>query len=66
MYKYNQQAHFCIGVAKVQHMSKETKCKRYGVFDYTGKKILTIEDYQKIIKDEIKRVKVLRFSTNST
>ena len=53
-YKYNQRVRFWLGVAKVQLLNGEIKGRRCDVFDYTCKRMLTIEEYAKKIKDEIK------------
>ena len=47
-FKYKKQGRFCIGVAKVESKKDGTITeKRCTVFDYTGKKIVTINDYKK-------------------
>ena len=47
-FKYDQEGRFCIGVAKVESKEYGTITgKRCPVFDYTGKKIVTIDAYKK-------------------
>ena len=47
-FKYNQEGIFCLGVAKVEIKEDGTiKGKLCPVFDYTGKKIVTIDAYKK-------------------
>ena len=62
-FKYVKDARFCLGVAKVcvEDKNGETKYegRRCDTFDYTGKCILSIKDYNKKIKDGIRRVKGL-------
>ena len=58
-FKYAGQARFCLGVTKVRLLDGTTEGKRCKVFDYTSKQILTIQDYDKRIDDEIRRVKGL-------
>ena len=62
-FKYVKDARFCLGVAKVCVEDKNGEIKYEGrrcdTFDYTGKCILSIKDYDKKIKDEIRRVKGL-------
>lgn len=65
-YKYNQHDRFCLGVTKVQLMNGEVEGKRYDVFVYNGKCILTIEDFNKRVKDEVKRTRELTSDSHST
>ena len=45
--KYEQEGRFCIGVAKVESQDRKIIGKRCPVFDYTEKKIVTIDAYKK-------------------
>ena len=63
-YNYAGEAHFCFGCAKVHHLYSTLvglKCK---VFDYSGKRIASINEQNLKIREEIKRVKSLK-SNNS-
>ena len=59
-FKYGKEGRFSLGVAKVER-------KEYGkitgklcpVFDYTGKKIVTIDAYKKEIRNESTRIRKL-------
>ena len=42
-YKYKQEGQFCIGVAKVESKDGTITGKRCPLFDYTEKKIVTID-----------------------
>ena len=47
-FKYEQEGRFCVGVAKVESKEYWTITgKRCPVFDYTDKKIFTIDAYKK-------------------
>ena len=46
-FKYKQEGRFCIGVAKVESKYGTITGKRCTVFDYTDKKIVTIDALQK-------------------
>ena len=46
-FKYEHEGQFCIGVAKVQSKDGTITGKRFSVFDYTDKKIFTIDAYKK-------------------
>ena len=46
-FKYEQEGQFCLGVAKVEGQDGKIIGKRCPVFDYTEKKIVTIDDYKK-------------------
>ena len=46
-FKYKQEGRFCLGVAKVESQDGKIIGKRCPVFDYTGKKIVTINAYKK-------------------
>ena len=56
-YKYPEQARFCFGVAKVKLLDGSIIGRRCRLFDYTGKKMVSISDYEKLITKEIDRVK---------
>ena len=46
-FKYEQEGQFCLGVAKVESKDGTITGKRCPVFDYTDKKIVTIDAYKK-------------------
>ena len=46
-FKYEQEGRFCLGVAKVEGQDGEMIGKLCLVFDYTEKKIITINAYKK-------------------
>ena len=46
-FKYKQEGLFCLGVAKVESQDGTIIGKRCPVFDYTEKKIFTIDAYKK-------------------
>ena len=46
-FKYKQEGRFCIGVAKVESQDGTIIGKRCSVFDYTEKKLFTIDAYKK-------------------
>ena len=46
-FKYEQEGRFCLGVAKVESTDRTIIGKRCPVFDYTEKKIVTIDSYKK-------------------
>ena len=59
-FKYKQEGRFCLGVAKVESKEDGTITgKRCPVFDYTGKKIVTIDAYKKEIRNESTRIRKL-------
>ena len=46
-FKYKQERRFCLGVAKVEGQDGKIIGKSFPVFDYTEKKIVTIDAYKK-------------------
>ena len=46
-FKYEQEGRFCLGVAKIESKNGTITGKRCPVFDYSGKKIVTIDAYKK-------------------
>ena len=52
-FKYEQEGWFCIGVAKVEGQDVIIIDKRCPVFDYTEKKIVTIDAYKKRNEERI-------------
>ena len=46
-FKYEQERRFCLGVAKIESRNRTITDKRCPVFEYTGKKIVTIDAYKK-------------------
>ena len=45
-FKYEQEGQFCLSVAKVESQDGTIIGKRFPVFDYTRKKIVTINAYK--------------------
>ena len=45
-FKYDQEGRLCLGVAKVEGQDGKIFGKHCPVFDYTEKKIITIDDYK--------------------
>ena len=48
-FKYEQEGRFCLFAAKIESNNGTITGKRCPVFDYTGKKIVTIDAYKKEI-----------------
>ena len=46
-FKYEQEERSCLGVAKIKGKNGTITGKRCPVFDYSGKKIVTIDAYKK-------------------
>ena len=65
IFKYSQEARFCLGVAKIKQNNGTVKGVRSKVFDYSSKKIISIKEYDKRVKEEIRRVKQLKTTINS-
>ena len=61
--KYKQEGRFCIGEAKVESKYGTIIGKRCPVFDYTEKKIFTIDAYKKEILNELARIRKLTLSS---
>ena len=55
-FKCEQEGRFCLGVAKIESKNGTITGKRCPVFEYTGKKIVTIDAYKKEIIKEFARV----------
>ena len=53
-FKYEQEWWFCLGVAKVVGQDGKIIGKLCPVFDYTEKKIVTINTYKKEMRNELK------------
>ena len=51
-FKYEQEGRFCLSVAKVESQGGTIIGKRCPVFDYTEKKIVTIDAYKKEFMNE--------------
>ena len=59
-FKYGQEGRLYIGVAKVESEEYETITgKQFLVFNYTGRKIVTIDAYKKEIFNESERIRRL-------
>ena len=64
-FKYEQEGRFFLVVAKVESKSDGTITgKRCPVFDYTGKKIVTVDAYKKEILNEFSRIRKLTLSSS--
>ena len=64
-FKYEQGGRLCLGVAKVEIKEYGTITgKNCPVFDYTGKKIVTIYAYKKEILNEFARIRKLTSSSS--
>ena len=61
-FKYEQEGRLCLGAAKIEIKNGTITGKRCQVFDYTGKKIVTIDAYKKEILKEFSRVRQLTSS----
>ena len=61
---YEQEGNFCLGVANVEINNGTIAGKRRPVFDYSGKKIVTIDAYKKEILKEFARVRQLTSSSS--
>ena len=48
-FKYEQEGRFCLGAAKIESNNGTITGKWCPVFDYTGRKIVTIDAYKKEI-----------------
>ena len=59
-FKYPEQARFCLGVCKVKLLNGSFEGRKCRVFDYTCKKIISIQDYEMKTRQEILRVKSLK------
>ena len=46
-FKYEQEGRFLLGVANIKSKNGTITCKRCPVFDYSGRKIVTIDAYKK-------------------
>ena len=46
-YKYANEARFCLGVAKVKLLNGKEEGRRCRVFEYTGKRIVSINEWGK-------------------
>ena len=63
-FKYKQEVLFCIGVAKVESQDGTIIGKRCPVFDYTDKKIVTINTYKKEMRNELEITRKLTSSSS--
>ena len=58
--KYSDEVRLCLGVAAVKMMDGRIIGKRCQAIDYTGKVIISPEEEEKRIRNEIQRVKGLK------
>ena len=61
-FKYVQEGRFCLSVAKVESQEEKIIGRRCPVFDYTEKKIVTIDAYKKEMRNELERIRKLTSS----
>ena len=64
-FKYTQEARFSLGVASVKQGGR-VEGKRCKSFEYSSKKIVSINDFNKLIDEEITRVKELKSNNKSS
>ena len=57
--KYKQEGRFCLGVAKLEDQDGTIIGKRCPAFEYTEKKIVTIDTYKKETRNEFERIRKL-------
>ena len=50
-FKYEQEGRFCLGVSRIESKNGMITGKQCPVFYYTGKDIVTIDEYEKIQKE---------------
>ena len=62
-FKYEQEVRFCLGVAKIESNNGTITGKLCPVFEYTGKKIVTIDAYKKEIIKEFATVRQITLSS---
>ena len=62
-FKYEQEGRLFLGVAKVEGQYGTIIGKRCPVFDYTEKKIITINAYKKEMRNELERIRKLTSSS---
>ena len=62
--KYEQEGRLCLGVAKVESQDGTIIGKHCLVFDYTEKKIVTINAYKKEIRNKLERIRKLTSSSS--
>ena len=63
-FKYEQEGRFCLSVAKVEGQDGKIIGKRCPVFDYTERKIITINAYNKEIRNKLERIRKLTSSSS--
>ena len=63
-FKYEQEGRFCLDVAKIESKNGTITGKQCTIFEYTGKKIVTIDAYKKEIIKEFARVRQLNSSSS--
>ena len=63
-FKYEQEGRFCLGVAKLESQYGKIIGKLCPVFDYTEKKIVTINAYKKEMRNELERIRKLTSSSS--
>ena len=63
-FKYDQEGRYCLSVAKVEGQYGTIIGKCCLVFDYTEKKIITINSYKKEITNQLERIRKLTSSSS--
>ena len=63
-FKYKKEGRFCLGVAKLEIQDRTIIGKSCPVFDYTEKKIVTINAYKKVMRKELERIRKLTSSSS--
>jgi len=58
--KYGKQGRYCLGCAVVKNESGEREGVVAPLYDYSGKKLITLADWKELVEKEIRRVKGLR------
>ena len=64
MSKYPQQGHFCVSVVSISLLDGTAGRRKLKVYDYTGKRMLTSNDYEVAIKKCILGVRNLKNSNS--
>ena len=63
-FKYEQEGRFCLIVAEVESKDGTITGKHFPVFNYTEKKLFTIDAYKKEILNEFARIRKLTLSSS--
>ena len=60
VFKYPGQSRLCLGVAAIKQIDGTVLGVKSKIFDYTAKRLISIQEWRRRINDEIKRVKGLK------